>query len=129
MTSKTYIGINIQYPISTLIVEGKKTIETRTYPIPANYVNKEMALIETPGKSGKFKARIIAIIKFTDCFQYKNKKEFYSQTDKHCVTRNSIWSWDEGEKWGWAVEVLKTFAPPILPPKKRGIKFTKNITI
>ena len=29
---KSYVGINIQFPISQLIVDGKKTIETRTYP-------------------------------------------------------------------------------------------------
>jgi hypothetical protein len=74
--SKLLPGINIQAPISSLIVSGQKVVETRTYKIPEKYLDKELYLVETPGKSGKFKARVIAIIKFTNCFQYKNIKEF-----------------------------------------------------
>ena len=129
MTTKTYTGINIQYPISQLIIEKKKTIETRTYPIPPNYLGQEMALIETPGKTGKFKARIIAIIKFTDCFQYKNKKEFYAQSNLHCVTPDSIWAWYDGEKWGWPVEVIKILQTPIELKKRGGIKYNRGLTI
>ena len=129
MTTKTYTGINIQYPISQLIIEKKKTIETRTYPIPPNYLGQEMALIETPGKTGKFKARIIAIIKFTDCFQYKSKKEFYDQSNLHCVTQDSIWAWHDGEKWGWPVKVVKILPMPIELKKRSGIKYTKNISL
>lgn len=129
MSEKTYTGINIQYPISQLIVDGKKTIETRTYPIPEKYLNQEMLLIETPGKEGKFKARIIAIIKFTKCFQYKTKKEFYSQSDKHCVTKDSTWAWNDGDKWGWEVFVLKKINPPQDYLDRKGIKFTLGIKL
>lgn len=128
MTKKTYTGINIQYPISQLIVSGEKTIETRTYPIPKQYLNLEMILIETPGKVGKFKARAIAIIRFTKCFQYKTKKEFYASSEKHKVTPKSFWAWNDGEKWGWEVEVVKTISPPVLI-SKRGIQYRKNIQI
>jgi hypothetical protein len=129
MSKKSYTGINIQAPISQLILNGKKTVETRTYPIPGKYLNQEMLLIETPGKSGGFKARIIGIIKFTNCFQYGNKKEFYSQANKHCVTSDSIWAWAEGEKWGWDVEVIKRIDPVLDAPKIKGIKYTLNIQI
>jgi len=129
MSKKTYTGINIQYPISQLIVDGKKTIETRTYPIPDKYLNEEMALIETPGKTGKFKARVIAIIKFTECFQYKNKKEFYADSDKHCVTPDSDWAWTDGEKWGWKVSVVKNLPIQELKTIKKGIVYTNNLLV
>jgi len=129
MTKKTYTGINIQYPISELILNGSKIIETRTYPIPEKYLNQEMLLIETPGKEGKFRARITAIIKFTECFQYKSKKEFYSESQKHCVTPDSIWAWENGEKWGWKVQIIKKIRSPIMVNKRKGIKFTNDLTI
>ncbi len=129
MSEKTYTGINIQYPISLLIIDGKKTIETRTYPIPEKYLNQKMLLIETPGKEGKFKARIIAIIKFTKCFQYKTKKEFYAQSDKHCVTKDSIWAWRDGEKWGWDVSIIKKVNPPQTFTGRKGIRFTLSIKL
>jgi hypothetical protein len=76
-SSKSYTGINIQFPISRLIIEGQKIIETRTYPIPPDFVGKEMLLIETPGRPKKFQARIIAVIKFKESFKYKSKTDFY----------------------------------------------------
>ena len=54
-------GINIQSPWSRLLIEGDKCVETRSYPIPEKYVGEDLGLIETPGKDGDFKARIIGI--------------------------------------------------------------------
>jgi|SaaInlStandDraft_5_1057022.scaffolds.fasta_scaffold78503_2 hypothetical protein len=122
-------GINIQFPISTLIVNGTKAVETRTYKLPDKYINQEIALIETPGKEGKFKARVIAVIKFTECYRYKTKKEFYSQKELHCVDKSSIWAWKDGEKWGWKVKVIKKIKNPKLAPANRGYVFCKNIEI
>jgi hypothetical protein len=129
MKNKTYTGINIQWPISELILSGKKTIETRTYPIPEKYLNQEMLMIETPGKHGKFKSRIVAIIKFTKCIKYKTKKDFYNDINKHCVTKDSIWAWKDGEKWGWQVEIKETVTPSKLVEKTKGIIYTSNLSI
>ncbi len=129
MAKKTYTGVNIQWPISELILSGEKAIETRTYALPLKYLNEPMVLIETPGKQGKFKARMVALIKFTESFKYKNKAAFYKDLHRHKVTKDSLWAWsDEKPKWGWGVEVLKTFeAKPA--PKKKGIVFTKDISL
>lgn len=129
MTKKTYTGINIQWPISELILSGKKTIETRTYSIPEKYLNQEMLMIETPGKNGKFKARIVAIIKFTDCYEYKNKNEFYKDSDKHFVTLDSDWAWDKKPKFGWEIKIIKKIFPPNIINKNKGIIFTNNISL
>jgi hypothetical protein len=127
--TKTYSGINIQWPISETILNGRKTIETRTYPLPQKYLNKELLLIETPGSEGKFKARIIAIIVFTDCFEYKNKNEFYKQKNLHLVTPDSKWAWSNKVKFGWKLKLVKKFNKPIKAPLRKGIKFTNNIQI
>ena len=44
--SKTYTGINIQYPASKSIMEDGKTVETRTYPLSEDKLGKEMILID-----------------------------------------------------------------------------------
>lgn len=127
---KSYVGINIQFPISQLIVSGKKTIETRTYPIPDDYVGKEMVLVETPGKDGKFKSRIIAIIQFGPSFKYESKSTFYSDVGKHCVTKDSPWAWQQEKgKWGWPILSVKTLETPSIVKKRIGIKFTKELSI
>ena len=87
-----------------------------------------MVLIETPGLKGKFKARTRAIIKFTDCFQYKNETAFYADFKGHRVSKNSPWAWmDAKPKWGWKVELIKR-----IPEKKmsnKGIVYTKDISM
>lgn len=125
---QSYTGLNIQWPISNLIISGKKTIETRTYPIPQKYLNKELAMVETPGKMGKFKARVIAIIKITDCFKYKNKSQFYKDIHRHHVTPDSHWAWEDKPKWGWEIEIVRSISPSILC-KTKGIIYRKKILL
>lgn len=129
MTKKTYTGINIQWPISREILAGRKSIETRFYPIPPKYLNQEMLLIETPGKQGEFKSRIAATIKFIKCFKYKDPKSFYADYPRHRVNKNSPWAWKDKPKWGWYVEVVKAISPSIPFLGKKGIIYTKNILL
>lgn len=125
-----YTGINIQWPISSLILEGAKTVETRTYPIPKRLLNTKMLMIETPGKNGKFRSRIRAIIKFTRCFKYEDEVEFYKDTERHKVDRDSEWSWESQKgKWGWEVSVIKVFDDPIPLKKRTGIIYSNDISL
>lgn len=128
--SSNYTGINIQYPISEEILTGKKVIETRTYPLPEKYLNETMLMIETPGKTGNFKARGVALIKFTKCHKYKNKKEFYTETNKHLVDEDSDWAWKDKPKYGWHLVIVKKINPILKLDKiKKGIVYTKNIKL
>lgn len=124
----TYTGLNIQWPISKLVLSGDKIIETRTYPIPNKYLNKSLVLVETPGKNGNFKARSVALIRIVECFKYKNKKNFYLDYKYHKVSADSPWSWsDEKPKWGWRLEIIKKLSPKTVSQK--GIIFRKDIKI
>jgi hypothetical protein len=131
MKGKTqrYTGINVQYPISRLILSRVKSIETRTYPIPSNYIGKDLVLIETPGRTGQFRARAVAIIRFTNCFKYKSQREFYRDIKRHHVSRSSPWAWNEKPKWGWNVELVKLIEPPVELKRRPGIRYSKNISI
>lgn len=129
MSCREYTGINIQFPISRAITSGKKTVETRTYPLPEKYMNTELLMIETPGEEGTFTSRIVAIIKFTKSFPYKNKTAFYKDFKLHLVDKNSKWSWKNKPKFGWTVEVIKVFDHPLPMNSQKGIVFTKNIKL
>ena len=122
-------GINIQWPISTLILSGEKTIETRTYPLPEKYLNQEMVMIETPGRNGNFKARAVAIIKFTGCFAYKNKTDFYNDYSRHLVTKDSDWAWKDKAKWGGIGEVISLIEPPVTQLQRGGIVYRNNVNL
>jgi hypothetical protein len=123
-------GINIQWPISELILSGQKSIETRTYPIPKKHIGVPIALIETPGLDGIFKARIRGIIKFDQSFEYRSKDDFYKDIKRHRVGPDSAWKWtSKRKKFGWPVSILTIFETPLDPPKKRGIVFAGNCDV
>lgn len=121
-------GINIQFPISELILEGTKTVETRTYPIPEKYINRWLYLVETPGTKGNFQSRVVALIRFGEPFLYKSKTAFYADAHRHRVDKDSPWRWNEKAKWGWPILEVRKVAATTLK-QRPGIKFTKQIEL
>lgn len=121
------IGINIQFPFSELLINSDKCVETRTYPLPKKYEGEELALIETPGKTGKFKARIIGTITFSHSFKYHNKQEWTSDYNRHKVEQDSLFGWHEDkDKYGWVVSQIYKFDEPFPAPENKGMVFTSN---
>lgn len=115
-------GLNVQAPWSRLLLERKKTIETRTYEIPQKYLRQDFWLIETPGTEGNFKARIIGTIRFSGWKEYFSAEEFYSDSDAHLITENNLlfrWRADS-KKYGWIVEHVSS-VPEFDAPHPRGI--------
>jgi len=123
-------GLNIRSPWSTLLINGQKTVETRSYRLPQRLEGVELAVIETPGKSAKFKSRIIGTITFSHCFQYQNKGHWAFDYERHCVHITNEYGWkDDKPKFGWVVKSVKKFENPIEPPAKRGIIYARNCNI
>lgn len=125
----SYTGINIQFPISQLIMSGEKIIETRTYKLPEQFENVELLIIETPGKKGAFKSRIVGSIIFSGSFLYKSKQQFYKDYPRHCVDKNSDWAWKDKAKWGWIISKVSLFEKPRSLEKRPGIVYTKDIQL
>ncbi len=125
-------GINIQFPVVDWILDGKKVIETRKYPIPEKFIGKPLAIIETPGKNGKFKARIAGVVIFDKSFKYKTRAEFYKDASKHQVTEDlSEFSWEsaKGIKYGWPILGLIEYRAELPKGFKKGIVFANNVPI
>jgi hypothetical protein len=121
------IGINIQSPFAELLINSDKCVETRTYPLPLKYEGEELALIETPGKIGKFKARIIGTITFSHSFKYDNLHEWISDYNRHRVEQESNFGWNEDkDTYGWVVSQIYKFDEPFPAPENKGIVFTNN---
>lgn len=126
MRNKSLPGLNVQVPWARLLLEGKKTIETRTYPLPAKYRGEDLWLIETPGRLGKFKARVIGVIRFSGCKHYRSAAEFYEQSDCHLVyPHTQSFCWREGEtKFGWTVAKVSP-VDEFKAPVPRGIVYAR----
>ena len=124
-------GINIQIPWSSLLINGLKTVETRSYPLPKKYEGVELALIETPGKYGQFKSRIIGTVTFSHCFQYPDEQAWKDDYNRHKVEEtDEFYAWNNNKpKYGWAVSQITKFDQPVPAPKKKGIIFTHGCNI
>jgi hypothetical protein len=133
---KTLDGINIQWPWSELLVNGKKSIETRSYALPERLVGVELAIIETAGpmglkEAGIVKARIIGTIVFDSSYKYSNVSHWNKDREKHLVEPDdSLFKFDKNkEKWAWVVGRVVKLAQSAPPPSKRGIIFAKNCKV
>lgn len=124
-------GINIQSPWSRLLINRDKIVETRSYPLPEKYNNQELALIETPGKYGQFKSRIIGTITFSHSFKYGSKNEWLDDYDRHLVDKHDEhYGWKYYKpKYGWVVNNIVKFDNPFDPPRQRGIIFASGCLV
>ena len=124
-------GLNIQAPWSSLLINGLKSVETRSYHLPLKYEGVELYLVETPGKLGKFKARVIGTISFSHSFKYPDQKAWQDDHNRHCVAIDDpVYNWkDDKPKYGWVVCSVKKFDEPLDISGKRGIIFTNNLTL
>ena len=124
-------GLNIQTPWSELLINEVKSVETRSYPLPEKYVGEELALIETPGRYGRFKARIIGTIIFSHSFKYPDQRAWQDDYNRHCVAVDDpIYNWkDDKPKYGWVVSKVTKFDKPLDIRKRRGIIFTSGIKL
>lgn len=121
------IGINIQTPWSQLLIDSDKCVETRSYPLPDKYIGEELVLIETPGKNGKFKARIIGTITFSHSFKYNSIQEWKNDYNRHRVSEDSEFGWNEKKnKYGWVVSEIFKLEQHYPAPTNKGIIFTHN---
>lgn len=124
-------GINIQTPWSFLLINGDKTVETRSYPLPKKYEGVELALIETPGKYGRFKSRIIGTITFSHSFQYPDKQAWIDDYNRHKVEEgDEFCHWNKNKpKYGWIVSDINKLDKPKNILSRKGIIFTTNIQL
>lgn len=124
-------GVNIQTPWSQLLINGDKSVETRTYALPEKYIGETLALIETPGRYGRFKARIIGTITFSHSFKYPNQRAWQDDYNRHCVAVDDpVYDWkDDKPKYGWVVSKVTKFEEPVDIRKRKGIIFTTGVSV
>lgn len=121
-------GLNIQAPWAALLINGSKSVETRSYPLPKKYEGVPLALVETPGKNGNFKSRIIGEITFSHSFKYPHEQSWKNDYARHGVSSSCLmYSWGDKPKYGWVVSNITKYDEPIEVKKKKGIVFTTGI--
>jgi hypothetical protein len=103
---QTY-ALEVQAPYSTYILQGRKTVETRAYPLPPCLLNQRVLLLEPvatltgvsslphslPATSDL--CRIVGSVTFTACTLYTSKASWDADREKHMVPQDSVFDWKE----------------------------------
>ena len=114
------IGLEMQHPWSQLLLNGSKTIETRSYDLPKALIGKKILVLESqPGKDGvsslgnilsgdaaSKNVKAVGWMKFDRVITYRYRSEFEADENKHLVKRDSGYAWEEETKvvYGWVVK-------------------------
>ena len=110
-------GLELQQPFSSLVLDGSKTVETRSYELPQNLLYKHILIIESKagedGVSGignlcenntkddaaegadeqEEYPRIVGSVVFGECFEYHTERMWNEDQQKHAVPVGSYYSW------------------------------------
>lgn len=121
-------GLNVQEPWASLLMSGRKTIETRTYACPAGFVGVPVGLVATQRENGE-KAALVGVVRIEGCQRYESVAAFRADEAKHCVGAGSAYDWVDPTtpKWGWRIAVQATFAEPLPLLGRRGIVWTREL--
>ena len=127
------VGLEIQSPWTTLILDGEKTIETRNYELPASLIGVDIAIVESPpGAAGVSSlgdapklgaARIVGTVVFERCFRYASVEQWHADEPRHRVARDSPYTWaGDGDKYGWVVGRCTPVLAVPTPPMRRKLR-------
>ena len=116
-------GLELQDPWAGTVVDGKKSIETRSYALPPSLIGKKITIIQSSsGQAGVSSLgnrinlsraqkaegnRIIGWCIFSSVKLYTTEDEFREEENLHLVTPDSGYGWkDDATKnvYGWIVE-------------------------
>jgi SAM-dependent methyltransferase len=104
--ARTY-ALEVQAPYSTYILQGRKTIETRAYPLPPCLLNQRVLLLEPVAAqagvsslpssipAGSALCRIVGSVTFTACALYTNRAQWEADREKHMVPQDSVFDWKD----------------------------------
>jgi len=97
-------AINIndrEAPYTDLILDGKKTIETRSCRSLHCLIGQRVGIIRT----GCGKAKLVGFVTIVDVIEYHTEDHFRSDYGKHWVDRGSTYDIsDHGMKYGYALD-------------------------
>ena len=124
--------MNMMWPFSALLVEGRKTVETRRYPIPEAVGDRWVGIISTPMKAdgpmvvtgvvptryaNPVKAEVIGFVRFGECFEF-TQDTWEDMRPMHLVADDMSF----GVLFGWPVREIVAIEPvPWRKEWKRGM--------
>jgi FTO catalytic domain/FTO C-terminal domain len=152
--SNHLFGLEMQYPWSSALLKGRKSIETRAYPLPSGLIGKKIWIIETPtgrdglsgivgnhfcfpndgrdisGGSDVLRPRLVGWCIFSSVKQYSSRQDFEMDEKCHLVPSHSNYGWNDDEAkivYGWFVGDYGSFDSHDDRPLPSGIRRFRSL--
>lgn len=115
------------------LLNGSKTIEVRSWPLPIDLTNTPIALVATEGPegqatlgddvvAGQADGHVVGEVVFAAVKRYESAEAFWGDEAQHGVPRGSVYGWADTTTvlYGWCVGRSVPYAAPMpLPAMKR----------
>ncbi len=97
-TTMTCPGLNVKAKWASLLLNGRKTIEARTYNLFHSLRDRPVWIIETPDTQRKTKAKITGFIEFGNAQEYSSYTAFRNDAHQHLIAANTHFDWKNQKK-------------------------------
>lgn len=112
------VALEVQQPWVDLLLDCRKTVETRRYPFPPWLIGKRLVILQSgPGTSGISavpdevwpadpRYTLPGYIVVGECIRYATRSAWEADAQRHCVPIDDVgaYGWrDDLELYGWAV--------------------------
>ena len=113
------MGLELQDPWASAILNGTKQIETRAYDLPASLIGRRIWIMESRSGTDGVSAlgndidmshpgtcQVVGWCTFTSVIQYTSKVAFDADQGRHLVSQGSGYGWKDGITeiiYGWVV--------------------------
>ena len=115
--------LDVQAPWSRRLLDGTKTVETRSYPLPPQHEGRALGLLETPAGGGEPQAGLlVGTLRFGPSFRYPSEEAWAADADRHgvCPADPGAFGFSATEeKWGWPVLSAQPARYHVAPPPLR----------
>lgn len=137
-------GLEVQPPWAEMLLDGRKAVETRAYPLPAQLLPPAtdsagaatplvpVALIRSPpgglAAHGLAAGEVIGIVAFVGCKRYATQQQWDADAGGHCVPDGHPdfgWRDGGGDRYGWLVAPPPGAPAPIALPAPVPIALTE----
>lgn len=131
-------ALEVQSPWSKRLISGEKTIETRSYPLPAGLLGRPIEVMESqPGSEGVSTLgdtieafttglSVVGRVVFSRSEAYSSREAWEADESRHLVPLSSVgygWKGPESRVYGWTVAEVEAFSKPrAVRPMRRAFR-------
>lgn len=138
-------ALEVQSPWSKRLISGEKTIETRTYPLPAGLLGRPIEVMESqPGSDGvstlgdqieafSMGLSILGRVVFSRSEAYSSREAWEADESRHLVPPSSLgygWKGPGSRVYGWTVAEVEAFSKPrAVRPMRRALRSLFEVVV